>query len=384
MRIILSIILWLGISISGVAGSPEREIAEWVIRQGGRVVLEGDRRPIGDVLQLPYGEVRISGIDLFGTLIEPKDLEKIGGLTGLKELYLPGPIWNPGAGSRLDANDQLKFLARLKSLEKLYLSLHFLTYINVQDKGLAYITGLTQLKELRCAQCRIAKLSLSPLVRLESLDLSLSSFNDEGMKGLEGLKQLRRLILRDTLVSDEGVKYLRGLTQLEELDLGGTKVTDVGFAQITDIGLDHLASLTNLTELAIGGNKLTDTGLQSLRQLPGLTSLDLSGSRRTDSGLWSITMTELGLEAITTLKGLRELRLDGMPVSNRWLEKLRVLGRIERLNLQGCKRVGDDASLLLASWPALRILDLKGTAMTERGVSDLRRAKPKAQVFHGP
>jgi hypothetical protein len=95
----------------------ERDIAVWVLRQGGRVILADHRRPINDVLQLPVGEVRIIGVDLVGTLIVPEDLEKLSRLAHLKELYLPGPIWNPGAGSRLDANEQLKHLAGLKTLE---------------------------------------------------------------------------------------------------------------------------------------------------------------------------------------------------------------------------------------------------------------------------
>src|SRR5512145_989617 len=85
----------------------ERDVAEWVIRSGGRVILEGSRAPVGDLLSLPNGELSIRGIDLYGSLIDPTELEKLSGLTGLKELYLPGPSWNPGAGSCLDANEQL-------------------------------------------------------------------------------------------------------------------------------------------------------------------------------------------------------------------------------------------------------------------------------------
>jgi hypothetical protein len=70
-----------------------------------------------------------------------------------------------------------------------------------------------------------------------------------------------------------------------------------------------------------------------------------------------------------------------MPVTNRWLEKLSSLGKLERLNLQGCKRLDDTSVPLLASWPALRILDLKGTAITDKGLAELRRAKPIVQVF---
>src|SRR5262249_14334498 len=92
LNAILNATLLLGVSTNATAQPSEREIAEWVIRQGGRVILEGDRKPVGDVAQMPASEIRIIGIDLVGTLIEPKDLEKISGLSRLKELYLPGPI----------------------------------------------------------------------------------------------------------------------------------------------------------------------------------------------------------------------------------------------------------------------------------------------------
>jgi hypothetical protein len=35
-------------------------------------------------------------------------LSKLSGLDELTELFLPGPIFNPGAGSTLDANAELK------------------------------------------------------------------------------------------------------------------------------------------------------------------------------------------------------------------------------------------------------------------------------------
>jgi Leucine-rich repeat (LRR) protein len=194
------------------------------------------------------------------------------------------------------------------------------------------------------------------------------------MAAVKNWKRLKRLNLRGTKITDTTLEHLANVTTLESLD--------VGFAQITDVGLDRLTPLPNLKELVIGGNKLTDTWLQSLRQFPGLTSLSLGGSQRTDSGLWTISLTESGLDAITTLKELRELRLDGMPVSERWLEKLKALNKLERLSLQGCKRLGDDVAPLLASWPSLLILDLKGTAMTEKGLADLRLTKPNARIFH--
>ncbi len=50
------------------------------------------------------------------------------------------------------------------------------------------------------------------------------------MKTLQNLKQIRRLNLRDTLITDEGLQSIEDMTNLEELDLYGTKVTDAGIA----------------------------------------------------------------------------------------------------------------------------------------------------------
>jgi internalin A len=248
----------------------------------------------------------------------------------------------------------------------------------VTDSDLPQLVDLPHLTHLDLSLTRITDHGLQQLKNAPGIvDLNLyyaEQITDEGMAAVRGWKKLERLNLRGTKITDTTLEHLANVTTLESLD--------AGFAQITDVGLDRLTPLLNLKELVIGGNKLTDAGLQSLRQFPGLTSLSMGGSQRTDSGLWSISLTESGLDAVITLKELRELRLDGMPVSARWLEKLKALSKLERLSLQGCKRLGDDATPLLASWPALRLLDLQGTAMTEKGLAELRRSKPKTRIFH--
>ena len=178
-RLIFAVVL-----ISGPVCAADRDAAEWVLRQGGRITLNGGRQEIAHIADLPKGDFAVTGVDLIGTIINPKDLVKISGLAGLKQLFLPGASWTPGAGSKLDENASLKYLAGLKNLELLQFSLHFLPYFNVTDKGLAEIASLTQLKELRCAQCRVQKDGLAPFVNLESLDLSYSEFGDAGMPSL--------------------------------------------------------------------------------------------------------------------------------------------------------------------------------------------------------
>jgi len=250
----------------------------------------------------------------------------------------------------------------------------------VTDSDLPQLAALPYLTHLDLSLTRITDHGLQQLKNAPGIvELNLyyaEQITDEGMAAVKGWKKLKRLTLRGTKITDTTLEHLANVTTLESLD--------IGYAQVTDVGLDRLTPLANLKELVIGGNKLTDVGLQALRQLPGLTSLSLGGMQRTDSGLWTISLTEQGLDAVTTLKDLRELRLDGMPVTARWLEKLKALNKLERLSLQGCKRLGDDAVPLLAVWPMLRVLDLTGTAITEKGFVDLSRPKPNIRVLHDP
>src|SRR5262245_31721832 len=169
LRIILTLFL-----VSGLAQAlTQRELAEWVLRWEGTVLLEGAREPITDLTQLPAGEFKIVGIDLTGSVMVPAELEKLRGLTTLRELYLPGPIWNPGGGNE-DANEVFRHLATLKGLEKLYVGWHFSASINIRDTGLKHLLALTELKDVRCTQCRVTNLSFAPLTKLRSLDLSYS------------------------------------------------------------------------------------------------------------------------------------------------------------------------------------------------------------------
>jgi hypothetical protein len=203
----------LGAAIYAQAAGPsEREVAEWAIRAGARVTLDNHAEACSDPIRLPEGEIRNTGLDLTNTVIDPRDLRRLVGLAPLQDLYLPGPSWNPASGSRLDANEELKNLVGLTNLQLLYFSLHFLPNINIRDKGIAYLSGLTRLRELRLSQCHLEAPNLAPFQQLESLDLSYTSFNDAGMKTLSGLRSLRWLNLRDTLVTDEGLKSLANLT----------------------------------------------------------------------------------------------------------------------------------------------------------------------------
>lgn len=262
----------------------------------------------------------------------------------------------------------------------------------------------------------LRKLMLLP--DLTYLDLSLTRITDQGMQEIRNLPGIVELNLHFAeYVTDEGLAAIKGWKRLKRLNVHGAKISDttldhisgiatlesvnVGSAMITDVGLERLSTLPNLKELTMGGNEVGDAGLQALRQMPGLTYLDLSGRQGTDSNVWAIAMSDSGLDAVLSLKDLRDLRfgctfvgvgvegsrfatVSAMSVNTRWLEKMKSLKKLEKLRLQGCNRVDDESLAVLASFPALSELDLKGTSVTEKGLAMFRAAKPKTVIHTGP
>jgi len=282
----------------------ERDIAEWVLRWEGQVTIEGSRKPFTEVSQLPTGDVQITGIDLTAGVMHPIELRKLEGLLHVRELYLPGPIWNPGGGKE-DRTGVFKAFATLTGMERAAFGWHYNAQIEIGDTDISQLYPWKDLKELRCSQCQLAKLSLAPFAKLESLDLSYNPFTDKGMEGLAGLTNLRRLLLRDTLVTDDGLKFLANLTKLEELDLSGARITDKGVqylrnlksmrrlnllgAQITDDSMSLLAAMRHLQVLNLYRTRVTNSGLSKLQGLKDLTDVDLRYSRVTSNGLDSLT-----------------------------------------------------------------------------------------------
>ncbi|MEP7365523.1 MAG: hypothetical protein ABI972_19895 [Acidobacteriota bacterium] len=266
----------------------------------------------------------------------------------------------------------------------------------VTDTDLRKLLRFPQLTQLDLSLTHITDQGMQELKNapgIVDLNLRFAEYvTDEGLAAIKNWKKLKRLSVHGTKISDTTLEHIAGITTIESLDIGS--------AMVTDVGLDRLSSLVNLKELTMGGNELGDAGLQALRQLPGLTYLDLNGRQGTDSNVWTLSMSDAGLDALMTLKDLRELRfgctslgvgIEGtrfatvsmMSVTARWLARMKAYPKLEKLKLQGCDRVGDDAMSVLAGYPALKEVDLKGTSVTEKGVAILGAAKPKLKVYTG-
>src|SRR5271155_2410575 len=64
--------------------TPEHDIALWILREGGGVLLEGADEYVSDPFDLPAGTLRIVGVDMHGTVTEPKELGPLSQLTGVR------------------------------------------------------------------------------------------------------------------------------------------------------------------------------------------------------------------------------------------------------------------------------------------------------------
>jgi Leucine-rich repeat (LRR) protein len=246
------------------------------------------------------------------------------------------------------------------------------------DSDMPLLAQMKELKRLDLSLTRISDRGLRALKgapTIEELDLSFAEqITDEGAATVKGWKHLRRLNLRGTKITDATLEFLSGVPSLEWLD--------IGWGQVTDTGLGHLAALTNLRHLAMGGNKLTDTSLQFLRQMPQIEYLDLGGMQRTDSGLWSLQLSDEGMRSVEAVTELRELRLAGTAVTGRGLGLIASLPKLERLNLQGCRKLRDDAAAALEGFKQLRVLDLKDSSLPAEAVTRIRAALPACQIVY--
>ncbi|MBI3469213.1 MAG: hypothetical protein HY000_39925 [Planctomycetes bacterium] len=192
---------------------PERRLAQWVLRQGGKVKLhspDGQRlmEEFSDAKQLPVEKFHVQSIDLTNC---------------------------PLPASALQAN-----LVGAGSLQGIFLS------STATDDA-----------------------TLGVIVRnhrgIVWLSLGSTKITDDGINGLADLQSLALLTLNDTRVTDRSVQALAGLRNLVELHLHDTAVSDEsvraleqGFPKLNTVRLDR--------------TMVTSTGVEKLRTArPGLS-----------------------------------------------------------------------------------------------------------------
>src|SRR3989441_11695810 len=214
-------------------GGPDRVVAERVLRLGGAVILEGQRRPVVALDDLADTDFRLHTLDLVGVSMGAwglkDELSRLPALPHLKELYINGRLWYNQPPSLVA--DTLGLFSAATDLEKLVLSKPVQTYIPLEDAVLERLAALPGLEEMRLHQTRPPGNAFAPFTKLKYLDLSHNRFfDDRGLRHVGRMSGLTKLYLTGTSTSDEGLRNLAGLTNLIELDLDGTGISDAGLA----------------------------------------------------------------------------------------------------------------------------------------------------------
>jgi Leucine-rich repeat (LRR) protein len=235
--------------------------------------------------------------------------------------------------------------------------------------------------------------------------VELRNATDADLARLGFLSRLRSLSLAGN-VTDEAMKRVSQWQSLEELDIGATNVSSKGLAELRrlprlrtlsvpqssdDAALTEVASLENLTTLWIDGgwprspSPVTAAGFDRLSSLRELRELRLnrltigddeiafiSGLRRlTRLSLYDTRVSDAGLRHLVGLQELEWLDLTRTQVTGRGFKELSTLSRLRTLNLGGSP-VTDRGLEAIAVLTSLETLSLDSTKITDAGLVHLK------------
>lgn len=193
--------------------------------------------------------------------------------------------------------------------------------------------------------------AIARLRSLESLDLSVTALTNEGLRRLAPLNHLRILHVGSTQVTSlaglEAFPRLQilGLRLLHNLEAGSLEALrhtprlqrlDVTNAAVNNEDTMHIARLIELVELNMNGTYIDDQGVVQLCAAPSIRDLDLSRT----------AITNTAVEYLKRLAHLRNLALMSTEID-------------------------DDAAPSLCELAGLRYLEVRGTEMSDAGLSQL-------------
>lgn len=217
------------------------------------------------------------------------------------------------------------------------------------------------------------------------------NLNDDALTELPRLTKLEELQLWQSQITDEGMPLLAKCKSVHTLVLSADKVTDAGLRQ--------LAHLKNLHTLTLAGMpEITDAGLAFLAELPALRSLAIIRCARVgpdlSAALHALKLEHLDLEqcrlvgdksagAISRVQTLKTLNLNFCEsLGDEGIRHLSNLPALEELHLHSIPLMTDDSLKALAGLKTLRVLELPlhTAPITSQGIADLKAALPGCKI----
>ena len=243
------------------------------------------------------------------------------------------------------------------------------------------------------------------------LEFKGSTLSDEDLQNLEFADTVRSISLSHTPITDAGVAELRRATNLEHVDLTSTKITNETFALLKELpklrGADVIAlnvSREGVEELsghlnqrhAEAGYRLSrrafprvpdpevEPAVQTGPPTEETNEPDVRLSRYAEDVQWldgelqlhldfsHAAITDDDLIALPFPDSVRSISLRGTAISDRGVGELRRAKNLESLDLRSTQ-VTDEASDTLKQIPRLSNLDVGATQMSQKTQQALRR-----------
>ena len=193
--------------------------------------------------------------------------------------------------------------------------------------------------------------SLQPLARLPDvrrLYLARSSISNKDLEYVGKLRNLRRLSLWRTDISNEGLKQLEGLAELRLLDIHGNRFLDEESLKC----LRHWPKLS----LLIHDFPVTERGLQLLAAHPNTPVTQL----------WASRVSDRGLDDLVKLQRIERLTVE-LECGRKQMMRLAQLQQLRRLTVLG--RLELPVVKLQAAMPNLKDVELR--RLSDVGFSEL-------------
>jgi RNA polymerase sigma factor (sigma-70 family) len=185
-------------------------------------------------------------------------------------------------------------------------------------------------------------------------------------KPSEGSKPARTALIQHKPFSDDDLAKLDAPEEVEVLRLRGTH--GYGSDTVTDAGMAHIVRFKNLRVLAAGALWLSDRSLDAISKLDKLEELELDSNK----------IAGTGLDRLARLKNLRKLNLNFNPLQPDTLAALLALRGLTQLDLYSSVRGVDDTLLRrLSALEKLAILKLPENfaGTTDKGLEAIARLK---------
>ncbi|MBT4865177.1 MAG: protein kinase, partial [Planctomycetaceae bacterium] len=280
----------------------QRELAEWVLSNGGTIDIElpnGEERPILDSISLPVTRYYVVGA-VFPKQ-QPLDDEVAALLAnGVKLKKLSFEESQIG-------NAELKQVAQVSSLDSLDLRAS-----RVTSAGLVELKGLPNLKSLILDGDQLSDGGLDALSQLPQFAHLISDGpcgNVADWSLISELKKIETLSLTNANLDDSAAAAIASLVGIRELDLSGNR-------KISDAGIAQLKALSSLQVLSLRGTGLSDASIPVLISMKSLKGLNTSSTRFSFTGVSSIERVLTGCHVVGGVTPSYQMDLETPPIGS--------------------------------------------------------------------